>query len=306
VNAPAPATAFEDAQRRLLVEYGLVADERMVKLADPPLSVHILQIGAGEPLLLVHGSGMSAATWASLMAHLPDRRIIALDLPGFGLSDDYDYRGRSLRSHAVAQLRSVLDALGLVRAPIVGTSLGAMWALCLALDEPARVSGVAGLGVPAVVFPGVHADFFFRVMTVPGLGGLVARAPAPPSTAATRRAIGRALGRHARDRMPDVFFELVRAGMRMPGWPQAMWSHLNLAFRSGRQRAENVLSDEELRRITAPVMLIWGDADVYGGPELAAHALRVMPNARLTAMPGGHAPFLDDPGRCAAVITEIA
>jgi pimeloyl-ACP methyl ester carboxylesterase len=182
VTSAAPASAFEDAQRRLLGEYGVVAEERMLALADPRLSAHVLEAGAGEPLLLIHGSGMSVATWAPLLPHLRDRRVIAVDLPGFGLSDDYDYRGRSLRAHAVAQMRSVLDALGLARAPIVGTSLGAMWAMCLALDRPERVTAVAGLGVPAVVFPGVHADFFFRIMTVPGLGRVVARAPAPPRT----------------------------------------------------------------------------------------------------------------------------
>jgi pimeloyl-ACP methyl ester carboxylesterase len=54
---------------------------------------------------------------------VPDR-LIAFDLPGFGLSDAFDYRARSLRSHAVAQLTSLLDALELERVVIVGTSLG--------------------------------------------------------------------------------------------------------------------------------------------------------------------------------------
>ena len=105
--------------------------------------MRVLESGDGPPLLLVHGSGMAASTWAPLMARLPGRRLIAVDLPGFGLSDPLDYGGRSLREHAVAQLTSLLDALGLERVPIVGTSLGAMWALCLALDAPQRVSAVA-------------------------------------------------------------------------------------------------------------------------------------------------------------------
>jgi pimeloyl-ACP methyl ester carboxylesterase len=37
---------------------------RRVRLADPPLSVRVLEAGDGPPLLLVHGSGMSASTWA--------------------------------------------------------------------------------------------------------------------------------------------------------------------------------------------------------------------------------------------------
>ena len=54
--------AFEAAQAALLAEYGVVAEERRIRLADPALSVHVFEAGAGEPVLLVHGSGMSAAT----------------------------------------------------------------------------------------------------------------------------------------------------------------------------------------------------------------------------------------------------
>lgn len=280
--------------------------ERRVQLADPALSVHVLETGEGAPTVFVHGSGMSAATWAPLLAELPRGRALCVDLPGFGLSDPCDYRGRTLPVHAVAQMTSILDALELERAPIVGTSLGAMWALCLAAHSPDRVTSVAGLGVPAVSVPGVRADRFFHAATMPVVGQLVTRMPAPPNIGAVRRALAPVLERRALERTPDSFFALVRAGMRMPAWSQAMRTHLNLAFRSGRQRPENILSDDQWRRITAPVLLIWGDQDVYGGPELAEPVLRSAPNARLEVMPGGHAPFLDDPGGCATLIITQA
>ena len=101
------------------------------------------------------------------------RRLLAVDLP-IGLSDPLDYGGRSLRAHAVAQLTSLLDALEL-GGSIVGTSLGAMWALCLALDAPMRVSSVAALGVPAVALSGMHGDPFFTALSTPGLRQVVAR-----------------------------------------------------------------------------------------------------------------------------------
>src|SRR5581483_12098483 len=128
------ADAFEDAERQLFEACGVQVTSRRVRLTDPPLYVRVLETGDGPPLILVHGSGMSASTWAPLMPYLGRHRLIALDLPGFGLSDSFDYSGRALRAHAVAQLTSLLDALDLERAPIVGTSLGGMWALCMALD----------------------------------------------------------------------------------------------------------------------------------------------------------------------------
>src|SRR5690242_21724963 len=125
------AAAFEDAERRLFEACGVQVTSRRLRLADPSVAVRVLETGDGQPLVLAHGSGMSASTWAPLMPHLKARRLIAFDLPGFGLSDGFDYGGRPLRSHAVAQLTSLLDVLGIEQTPIVGTSLGGMWALCL-------------------------------------------------------------------------------------------------------------------------------------------------------------------------------
>ena len=278
---------------------------RRVPLADPPLGVRVLEGGEGPPLLLVHGSGMSASTWAPLVPHLGAHHVIALDLPGFGLSDPLDYSGRSLRQHAVAQLSSLLDALGLERVPIVGTSLGGMWALSLAVASPSRVSAVASLGVPAVALPGMRGDPFFTALSTPGLRHLVSRMGSP-SVAMTRRTLERGvIGPAAAERAPDGFFEVVHAGMHQRGFRTAMLTHMWLAMRFGRPRAVNFLSDADLARITAPVLMIWGAEDPYGSPEIGRPACAVIPDARLEVVPGRHAPFLDDPERCGALIDEL-
>src|SRR5436305_8629613 len=101
---------FELAERRLFAACGVQVTSRRVRLADPPVSVRVLEAGDGPPLVLVHGSGMSASTWAPLMPYLGARRLVGFDLPGFGLSDAFDYGGRPLRSHAVAPLTPLLHA----------------------------------------------------------------------------------------------------------------------------------------------------------------------------------------------------
>jgi pimeloyl-ACP methyl ester carboxylesterase len=238
-----------------------------------------------------------------VIAQMHGCRSIAVDLPGFGLSDSYSYAGRSLRRHATAQLASVLDACGLDRAVLVGTSLGAMWALCLAADAPDRVPAVVSIGMPAVALPGIHRDPFFTLLTIPGLGRVASRLlPSPTSAKAVRRSMKRVIGQAALDRTPLEFWELVAAIGRMPGWHDAMWTHLNLALRFGRERAENNLSDDELRSIATPVCFIWGQDDAYGGPQIGRRATELMPRARLEVMSGNHAPFLDHPERCAALI----
>ena len=262
------------------------------------------ECGAGDPVVFIHGSGMCGATWAPVLAHLPDRRSIAIDLPGFGLSDPHSYTGRPLRAHAVAQLMSVLDALGLS----ARRSSGPRWARCgrCAWARGARpLSAVVAVGMPAVGLPGVRADPFFRVMTIPGLGRVVSRvAPVPKSAKQARKGMKGVMGEAVLERTPDELFEVVAAGMRMPGWREAMWTHLNLALRSGRERPGNALTDDELRAIAAPVLFVWGRDDAYGDPQIGQRAAALMPNARLEVVPGNHTPFLDDPERCAALIRE--
>jgi pimeloyl-ACP methyl ester carboxylesterase len=248
---------------------------------------------------------MSASTWAPLLPHLAGHRLIALDLPGFGLSDAFDYTGRSLREHAVAQLTSLLDALDLEQVPVIGTSLGGMWALCLAVDAPERISALASLGVPAVALPGMRGDPFFTALSTPGLRHVVASIGSP-SVAVTRRSLARgAIGPYAAELAPDGFFNVVHEGMRQPGFRTAMLSHMWLAMRLGRPRPENSLSDAELQDIAAPVLMVWGDEDPYGGPEIGQRAAALIPNAHLEVIPARHAPFLDDPHRCGALINQL-
>ena len=115
----------------------------------------------------------------------------------------------------------------------------------------------------------------------------------------------KAMGAPVAERYSDAYFEVVRAGMGMPGWKprddvapeprDALWH---------RPAPENLLSDDELRSIQAPVLFVMGDADVYGPPAVVERAAALMPDARVEVLPGGHAPFLDDPARCASLVVS--
>jgi 2-hydroxy-6-oxonona-2,4-dienedioate hydrolase len=93
--------------------------------------------------------------------------------------------------------------------------------------------------------------------------------------------------------------------MRQPGFRTAMLTHMRLAMRVGRPRPENFLSETELQQLAVPVLMIWGDEDPYGGPEIGRRASALIPDARLEVIPGRHAPFLDDPKRCGALIDGL-
>jgi pimeloyl-ACP methyl ester carboxylesterase len=103
------------------------------------IDVHVRDEGQGPPLVLLHGTGASLHTWDGWARALaPRRRIVRLDLPGFGLTGpapDGDYRPERYVRLVVA----LLDKLGIERADVAGNSLGGRVALLLALDHPARV-----------------------------------------------------------------------------------------------------------------------------------------------------------------------
>ena len=75
---------FEEAERRLFDHHGLADAPRMLALRDPPVSIGVRECGSGDPVVFIHGSGMSGATWAPVLAHLSDRRSIAIDSPASG------------------------------------------------------------------------------------------------------------------------------------------------------------------------------------------------------------------------------
>jgi pimeloyl-ACP methyl ester carboxylesterase len=151
----------------------------------------------------------------------------------------------------------------------------------------------------------MRGDPFFTALSTPGLRHLVSRLGSP-SVGVTRGSLASgAIGSHAAAQAPDSFFDVVHQGRHQPAFRTAMLSHMWLAMRFGRPRAQNLLSDDELRQITASVLMIWGDRDPYGGPETGRRVMALIPNAQLEIVPGRHAPFLDDPERCGVLISDL-
>ena len=99
-------------------------------------SIHYLERGRGEPLLLIHGLGSSGADWALHVAALEARfRVIVPDLPGSGHSAPPP-DGCSIAEFA-ASLWALLDHLREARVNIVGFSLGGAVGLEMALQRRA-------------------------------------------------------------------------------------------------------------------------------------------------------------------------
>ena len=109
-------------------------------LAPMPLTVAYTDVGAGEPVLLLHG----IPTWSYLYHDVipllePHCRVLAPDFLGHGYSDRRDRFDRSLRAQRDMILR-FLDALRVERLTIVGHDTGGGVALIMGIENPDRVS----------------------------------------------------------------------------------------------------------------------------------------------------------------------
>jgi pimeloyl-ACP methyl ester carboxylesterase len=125
---------------------------RTIETPNGAVAVHE-SAGDGPPAVLIHGNSSSSRAFSrQLDGPLGERfRLVAIDLPGYGASDNArDPSAYSLPGHARA-VRVAVDALGLDDARFVGWSLGGHVALEMAPDLP-RARGFLIFGTPPVGF----------------------------------------------------------------------------------------------------------------------------------------------------------
>ena len=63
------------------------------------------------------------------------------------------------------------------------------------------------------------------------------------------------------------------------------------------------LHEDELRRLTVPTLVVWGDHDSVAGADAARTTARLIPSAQLEVLPGGHVPYLGNPDRVAELVS---
>jgi pimeloyl-ACP methyl ester carboxylesterase len=127
----------DQARTRLITE--LPVTDRRLELAGIPTAV--LEGGAGDPVVLLHGQGEFAATWAPVLPALAaTHRVVAADLPGHGASGVGD--GALDAPRSVAWLRELIDHTCGAPPVLVGHLLGGAIALRCAIE---RDTGIRGL-----------------------------------------------------------------------------------------------------------------------------------------------------------------
>jgi pimeloyl-ACP methyl ester carboxylesterase len=287
------------AEHDLFASLDLTVDERFLDLDQTDLRVRVLSHGQGPPLLLLHGVSLMAAAWAPLFTELHGFQLLAVDLPGHGLSDPVRYRRGEVREHARRLIDDVLNALGLQEAPVVGHSLGGMFALWHAAGSE-RISAAIAVGVPAVALPGVRVRMPLSMLTVRGLGVAVLRSPSPRPV--YRHLLARGLGAAEVKAAPASLIDALRLSAQRPDNARTVASLMRAIDRFRRPRRESVLTDAELAAIAMPTVFILGSDDPYLSPQDARPSIETIPAAKVYEMDAGHGPWLVDPAYVAHLI----
>jgi pimeloyl-ACP methyl ester carboxylesterase len=310
-RAPADLDArIRTAELAAYAHYGLAPVEKIVSVASPlglvevRLSVFGPDSDERPPVVLLHGIGSANVIAAPLIAALGERRVIAVDWPGHGLSGPSILPpGWAFRSYAMSVLRGLLDMLDLKEVDIVGHSMGAQFGLYAGLDLPDRVRRLVLLGAPGASLAGARPNAMMIALAVPRLGARLLRIPVSP--AAFVRNSEKALGLGAlRDVPPELITAAHLIGTR-PAYAASVASYFRALIKRRTVRVAVNISATELTMLRQPALFVWGDADVFMRPCQAGDALTAIPHATLVEVPGvGHAPWLQGPETVARAVAD--
>jgi len=243
--------------------------------------MHVVHDGPRQapPLLLIHGSGASGASWGPVVGALAGHHhVIRVDLPGCGQSPpapSYDVPEQAGR---VAVL---LDDLGLRRITLAGHSSGGYVATALAEKRPELVGSLTLISTGPSLDALLPQPFILRALLAPPLGPLLWPRR---SDAMIRKGISATTARPV-DIPGDAVADLKNITYR---------AFRNVLRCNAAYVAERSVP-ERLADLDVPVLVIFGAADPRYEPS-SAHQYDAVPNARVEMLPGvGHMPIIEAP-----------
>ncbi|MBI4871675.1 MAG: alpha/beta hydrolase [Candidatus Riflebacteria bacterium] len=242
-------------------------------LREGPL--HYLDVGAGPPLVLLHGWPVSSVYWRLNLPGLSEHfRVLAVDLPGFGCS--FAPAAGSAIPDQARRIAEFLVGLGVGPASVLGHSMGGMIGARLAASEPALVHKLVLL---AAALEGPTALSPLGMMGRFGWCRLVA------SWLLRRRSLMRAAApwfAHACD-VPEEILEV--AGQGQPACVRSALASLTHDCRR-----------EDLQTVVCPTLVLAADRDRVVHPLQALLARGWIRDSRVQVFRDcGHCPNLEYP-----------
>jgi pimeloyl-ACP methyl ester carboxylesterase len=213
--------------------------------------------GAGTPLVLLHGGGSTIESNYGRVLPLfaRHRKVIALEEQAHGRTTDRD--GPVRFETSADDVAALLGHLGIAKADVMGFSNGASVAMHVALRHPELVR--------KLVFA---SSITKKNGAQPGFWEFIGKAT-----------------------FADMPQPLKDAFLKVNADPQK----LRAMHDKDLERMRNFVdtSDEDVRRVKVPTLLVFGDRDI-ATLEHASELTRLMPQSRLMILPGGHGDYLGE------------
>lgn len=221
------------------------------------ISMYYEIYGTGAPLILIHGGGSTIQTsFGRIIPILAQRhQLIGVELQAHGRSGDRD-TALSFEQDA-DDVSALMDYLGIDKADILGFSNGGTTALYLAIQHPTKVNKIIAASA------------------------LCKRSGAP---AQFWELMNQAQLEHMPQEYKDAYIQVA------PNPENLIIMHDKCAER---MRNFQDMPDEGLQSIQAPTLVLIADQDVMS-PEHAVEVYRLIPNAQLAIIPGGHGAYLGE------------
>jgi pimeloyl-ACP methyl ester carboxylesterase len=301
--APSAPWRYRDADD----DYGATASpdwretdwsRELKRLEIDGIPVNYVDAGSGdeEPVVLVHGLGGQWQNWLENIPRLAlDRRVVAMDLPGFGLTPLPDDDDISIQGYGRC-VNALCDRLGLGRVNLVGNSMGGFVAAEVAIQFPERVARLV-----LVSAAGISSAETLQgpILTV----GRVAAALATNSVARYRLLASRPITRHISLALVARYPRLLKAdfayegffkGAGKPGFDDALRASLEYDFR------------ERLPDVKVPTLIVWGEKDSIIPVRDADEFERLIEDSRKIVMKDtGHIPMAERPTAFNDVLVEF-
>ena len=235
-------------------------------------------------MILLHGWLGSWYLWQETMTTLQNYRTYALDFWGFGES------GKKRESYSIGDfvslVRQFMDQLGIVRAPIIGHSMGGTVSLAFAIQNPDRVTKVGVIGSPV---EGNSLAFLLKLAGKPFIATIVHNSLW-------------ALNLGIRISRPLVTKE--------KRWPEMIAADLSQTTLESFLLSIRSLRDTDLRdrldEIPVPLMGIYGAKDVIVNPNQHTLIQKLAQHPKVVYFDNaGHFPMLDDPQHFIQVVQDF-
>lgn len=250
------------------------------------MQVHVRDEGPHSdptPIVLIHGTSASLHTWDGWAAALsPYRRVIRLDLPGFGLTGpapDGDYS----MARYTGFVRDLLDLLNIDQAVLAGNSLGGGIAWQTALAHPKRVRQLVLVDATGYPLQPQSMPIGFRMAQISWLAPITQKIlPRSMIAASVRNVYGQP--DKVSPALVDRYHELtLREGNRA-----------SLTKRLQYRESDAALAGQ-IPKLSLPTLILWGNEDRLIPPEHGHRFHLDVASSQLQVFEGlGHVPHEED------------